>query len=424
MFGNFFRSETQESLESLQRSSDLLEQRVAERTAEVVRINARLLESQERFRSAFEGAAIGMALVGPEGQFLRVNPALCHIVGYPAEVLAWKRFQDITHPDDLDADLELVGQLLSGVIPSYHLEKRYIRSDGTTTWVHLSVTLVTDAAGHPLHFIAQIQDIDARKRAEAERDRGFEALAEAKEAAEAANRAKSEFLARMSHELRTPLNAIIGFSDLLLAGGAGALTPAQIDLLEPVARNGRHLLGLIDDVLDLSKIEAGRSDIAMREVDVGAILERLGSDFEPQLRDRPVVMETLLPAWGRPDPAWADPVRLEQVVLNLVSNAVKFTRDGRITVRLVADPATRRVQWVEVEDTGIGIPADRLAVIFDAFEQAQSDTTRLYGGTGLGLTISRRLCDQMGLVLSVKSAVGAGSTFRIGFPAESPLAAA
>jgi PAS domain S-box-containing protein len=417
-------TERREALEVLQRSSHQLEQRVAERTAEVRAANARLLESEERFRSAFDAAAIGMALVGLDGQWLQVNRAICRIVGYPADVLATKTFQDITHPDDIEADLELVRRLLSGVIPSYDLEKRYIRADGSATWVLLTASLIRDAAGEPLYFISQIQDIDARKRAEAERCKAQDALLEAKEAAESANQAKSEFLARMSHELRTPLNAIIGFSDLMLSGTTGDVSEVQCELLEPVVRNGRHLLGLIDDILDLSKIEAGRSDIEMGPVDVCAILERLALDFEPQLQGRPVRLETELPPWGRPDPAWADAVRLKQVLLNLVSNAVKFTREGRVTVRLGADERTRRVRWVEVEDTGIGIPAGRLEAIFDAFEQAQSHTAREFGGTGLGLTISRRLCEQMDCTLDVRSQAGVGATFRLTFPTEAPKAIA
>ena len=417
-------TERREAIENLQRSSHQLERRVVERTAEVRAANARSLESEQRFRSAFDAAAIGMALVGLEGQFLRVNRALCGILGYPSEVLIWKTFQDITHKDDLATDLDLVRQVLSGAIATYDLEKRYIRADGSHTWVLLTVSLIRDAAGGPLYFISQMQDIDARKRAETERDRGFSALEEAKEVAESANRAKSEFLARMSHELRTPLNSIIGFSDLVLAGGAGDVSEAQSELLEPVVRNGRHLLGLIDDILDLSKIEAGRSDIEMGSVEVSRLLERLALDFEPQMRGRTVRLEMELPSWGRPDPTWADAVRLRQIVLNLVSNAVKFTREGRVTVRLEGDETTRRVRWIEVEDTGIGIPPDRLETIFDAFEQAQSHTARQYGGTGLGLTISRRLCEQMGCTLDVRSQLGTGATFRITFAAESPEAAA
>ena len=412
-------TERREILEDLQRSSHRLEQRVAERTAEVGATNARLLESEQRFRSAFDSAAIGMALVGLEGQWLQVNRALCRIVGYPSDVLFTKTFQEITHPEDIAADLDLVSQLLSGAIPSYDLEKRYIRSDGSATWVLLTASLIRDAGGEPRYFISQIQDIDARKRAEGERDRGFLKLEEAKDAAEAANRAKSEFLARMSHELRTPLNSIIGFSDLLLEGGAGSVNEGKRDCLEPVVRNGLHLLGLIDDILDLSKIEAGRSDIEMGPVDVCRIIDQLALDFEPQLQGRQVRLETELPAWGRPAPAWADAVRLRQVVLNLVSNAVKFTREGRVTVRLAADETTRRVRWVEVEDTGIGIPADQLDLIFDAFEQVQSANSRQYGGTGLGLTISRRICEQMGCALEVTSQLGVGSVFRITFPAAS-----
>jgi two-component system, sensor histidine kinase and response regulator len=375
---------------------------------------------ERRFQSAFDAAAIGMAIVGLDGRWIQVNRAICRIVGYSASELMTRTFQDITHPDDLASDLDLVRQLLANEILSYDLEKRYIRADGSETWVLLTASLIRDAAGAPLYFISQIQDIDARKRAEAERQRAQDALKKAKDAAESANRAKSEFLARMSHELRTPLNSIIGFSELVLTESDAKVG----ELLEPVVRNGRHLLGLIDDILDLSKIEAGRSSLEMGPVEVAAMLERLALDFEPQLRDRPVRLVTDLPASGRPQPVLADAVRLKQVILNLVGNAVKFTREGQVVLRLVADPATRRVLRVEVADTGIGIPADRREAIFDAFEQAESDTTRRYGGTGLGLTISRRLCEQMGCTLDVTSEVGVGSTFRVTFPDPAREAAA
>jgi signal transduction histidine kinase len=195
--------------------------------------------------------------------------------------------------------------------------------------------------------------------------------------------------------------------------GGGEVQP---ELLEPVVRNGRHLLGLIEDILDLSKIEAGRSDLEMGPVDASRLAEQLTRDFEPQLDGRQVRLSLELPDWGRPEAVHADPVRLRQVLLNLVSNAIKFTPRGRVTLRIVADERTRQVRWIEVEDTGIGVPADRLEAIFDAFEQAQTSTSRQYGGTGLGLTISRRLCEQMGCTLGVTSMQGAGSTFRVTFP--------
>ena len=384
-------TERHETLEALERSSQ---------------------ESEQRFRRAFDHSAIGMALVSLDGQWLQVNRALCEIVGYPPEVLFTRTFQDITHPDDIEADLAMVQQLLDGSIQAYNLEKRYIRADGRETWALLTASLVRDTEGRPLYFVSQVLDMDEWKRADAERLRTEEELRRAKDAAEAASRATSAFLARMSHELRTPLNSIIGFSDLMLSG-AGEV---QAEFLEPVVRNGRHLLGLIEDILDLSKIEAGRSDLEIGPVDACRLAEQLSGDFEPQLLGRKVRLVLELPAWGRTEPVRADPVRLRQVLLNLVGNAIKFTPGGRVTLRVVADDRTRHVRWIEVEDTGIGIPADRLDAIFEAFEQAQTSTAREYGGTGLGLTISRRLCEQMGCTLSVTSTLGAGSTFRITFP--------
>ncbi len=409
------------------RSAGMLAQRltgtlldVTERRERFEALERSSQESEQRFRRAFDHSAIGMALVSLDGQWLQVNRALCEIVGYSPDVLFTRTFQDITHPDDIDADMALVRQLLDGSIPAYDLEKRYLRSDGSATWVLLTASLVRDADGRPLYFVSQVLDIDARKRADAEREATEEELRRAKDAAEAASRAKSSFLARMSHELRTPLNSIIGFSDLMLSG-AGEVQP---EFLEPVVRNGRHLLRLIEDILDLSKIEAGRSDLEMGPVDVYRLAEQLSLDFEPQLYDGEVRLSLELPAWDRPEPVQADPVRLRQVLLNLVSNALKFTPAGRVTLRVVADERTRQVRWIEVEDTGIGIPADRLEAIFDAFEQAQTSTARLYGGTGLGLTISRRLCEQMACTLTVSSEPGAGSTFRVTFPTPESLTSA
>ena len=248
------------------------------------------------------------------------------------------------------------------------------------------------------------RDIDRRLQAEEEARR-------AKEVAEAASRAKSEFLAMMSHELRTPLNSVIGFSNVLLRNKAGKLSERELLYLQRIRAGGKHLLSLIDEVLDLSKIEAGRMRLERAPVMLGELVADIVASFEGQLRDRPITLETEIP--NALTPIMTDPAKLLQVLTNLIGNAVKFTEQGRVVVRIVADPASRRPERIEVADTGIGIPAERQAAIFDAFEQADSSTARQYGGTGLGLAVSKSLCDLMGYRLDVRSRVGEGSTFTV-----------
>ena len=207
-----------------------------------------LRESDDRFRSALDDAAIGMALVAPDGGWLRVNHALCAIVGYSEEELLASTFQTITHPEDLNTDLALVRQMLGGTLRTYQMEKRYVHKAGHSVWVLLNVSLVRDNDGTPLYFISQIQDMTSHKRA-------IEQLEAATKAAEAGNRAKSEFLATMSHEIRTPMNGVIGMTELLLDT---SLTAEQHEFATIVHDSGHALLTLINDILDFSKIEAGK----------------------------------------------------------------------------------------------------------------------------------------------------------------------
>jgi signal transduction histidine kinase len=231
-------------------------------------------------------------------------------------------------------------------------------------------------------------------------------------AAEAANAAKSAFLANMSHELRTPLNSIIGFTNILQRGDTARFTPQELMYLARVRANGMHLLALIDGVLDLSKIEAGETELELAPVNLAALVRETLGELEPQAEARGVALLAELPQTAT---LTADPRRLKQIVVNLVGNAVKFTERGVVTVRLVTDAASGAPVRMNVMDTGIGIPEDRLETIFDAFQQADSTISRHHGGTGLGLTITRSLATLMGWSVIAESAVGAGSTFSVLF---------
>ncbi|MBW3533794.1 MAG: response regulator [Gemmatimonadetes bacterium] len=248
------------------------------------------------------------------------------------------------------------------------------------------------------------KDVTARVRAE-------EALRIAKEEAEGANQAKSQFLANMSHELRTPLNSVIGFANILIKNKKGHMDAQETGFLNRILANGRHLLSLINDILDLSKVEAGRMELEIEDVDLDSLVKETLAQMEGQLKDRPVALVADVPEAAKP--IETDRNKLKQVIINLVGNALKFTHEGSVTVRVELGPDGRRPALVAVQDTGIGIPQDRLDKIFEAFQQAESGTARKYGGTGLGLTISRSICQMLGYDLDVESELGRGSTFII-----------
>jgi signal transduction histidine kinase len=258
-----------------------------------------------------------------------------------------------------------------------------------------------------LHRSLQVQNAELEDRVH-ERTAQLEA---ALETANAANRTKSDFLARVSHELRTPLNSVIGFTNVLMKNKSGNLRPQDIAYLERIGSNGKHLLGLIDDILDLSKVEAGKMELEMGTVMLEDVIYETLEELEGKF-----IGSTLVPRVSLPPvlvPIQSDAAKLKQVLVNLLGNALRFTEAGMVKVAVIADPATHRPQRIDIIDTGIGIPADRLTAIFEPFEQAQGDTSRKYGGTGLGLTISRALCEMMGYKLEVVSEEGVGSTFSI-----------
>ncbi len=229
--------------------------------------------------------------------------------------------------------------------------------------------------------------------------------------AEAANLAKNRFLAHMSHELRTPLNAVIGFTNVLLKNKAGNLHPKELLYLERILGNGKHLLALINGILDLSKVESGRFEIQVENFSLNDLVTQTAGELRGQALEKQLAIMTDLPKFEVI--CTSDRSVLKQVLINLLGNALKFTEKGRVTIRMNADPAGRSALSLEVIDTGIGIPPEDLDRIFEAFRQAQLENRGHYGGTGLGLAISRALCEQLGFRLEVESEPGRGSTFRI-----------
>ena len=467
-----------------------------------------LRQSEERFRASFEDAAIGMALVAPGGRWLKVNRALCEIVGYTEKELLERSFQDITHPEDLDVEVALANRVLTGEILQYSRAKRYLHRDGRVVWVLLSVSLVRNEKGEPLHFIAQIQDIAerdlARKALEASEERlrsvidnmiegliicdGRSVIDSANSAAErmfgygrgelvgqhlrillpryatqnadaylqdAARKAlgrvtrwegrkrsgdvfpfelslynfetsqgrrfagyirdvseldrlermKKEFVATVSHELRTPLTSIRGSLRLLSGGALGELPDEARDVVAIAERNTLRLITLINDILDLERLEMGRMEIRFERHDAATIVERSVESVRGLAEQQRVSLDV------RPSgaPVWGDPDRLVQVLVNLLSNAIKFSPEGG-NVTVTCEETSEGAEF-RVADKGRGIPASHRELIFQRFQQVESSDARKKGGTGLGLAICKAIVEQHGGTIGVESEPGRGSTF-------------
>ncbi|HEY8966744.1 MAG TPA: PAS domain S-box protein, partial [Candidatus Methylacidiphilales bacterium] len=377
-----------------------------------------LRESEERFRQAFEFAGIGVALVALDGRFRRVNRSLCELVGYEEAELMARTFQDITHPDDLDADLRQVLGLLSGAYNHYKMEKRYIHKKGHSIWIRLTASLLRDEQGKPLEFVAQIEDITARRRAEERLARQNAALEAASAKAHEASRLKSEFLANMSHELRTPLNGIIGFCEMLYDRKLGPLNDDQRGFLGDVLESSRHLLGLINGILDLAKIEAGRMELAPEPFSLPVAIAEVVRSLQAHARKRSLAISTRIDLDG--DAVHLDPQKVKEILFNLLSNAVKFTPDGkRIEVSAASVGGGQGDDgWVElsVRDSGIGIKPEDISRLFRDFEQLDGGPTRRHKGTGLGLALTRKLVVLHGGTIRAESVFGEGSLFVVRLP--------
>ncbi|WP_332773613.1 ATP-binding protein [Phenylobacterium sp.] len=284
----------------------------------------------------------------------------------------------------------------------YRPEYRVVRSDAKEVWVQGACQLILDERGQPHRLIGALQNITERKAAE-------RALLQAKEDAETANRAKSTFLATMSHEIRTPLNGVLGMAQAMAMDG---LTERQRDRLDVIRQSGETLLAILNDVLDLSKIEAGKFELEEAPFDVAQLARGAHAAFSAIASKKGLAFDLAI-APGAQGVYRGDSTRVRQILYNLVSNALKFTESGE--VRVTVDRAGDALR-LTVADTGIGIPAERLASLFQKFEQADASTTRRYGGTGLGLAICRELASLMGGVVDASSAPGAGTTFVVSLP--------
>ena len=388
-----------------------IEAAVHERTAalqsevqERERAQAALRDSEQRFRNILNTAPIGILYTDLRGQVKQANPRFCELVGYGEDELQTMQVAQYTHPDDVAQDVELSRRLVLGEIPMYRRQKRYVTKDGRTLWVQSTVTLLRDELGQARRIVGVVEDITEHLR--------LQEAETARERAEAANRAKSDFLSRMSHELRTPLNAMLGFAQLLEIDRRHPLAPDQRPWVAQIQQAGWHLLEMINDVLDLSRIESGNLKLQIEPLNLPELLAASLAMVDNEARRRALTVTSEL-ADGT-GVLMGDATRVKQILVNLLSNAVKYNTDGG-RIHVAARLRPHDMVEIAVTDTGMGMTAEQLGELFQPFNRLGRERSA-QEGTGIGLVISQRLAELMGGSLRARSIAGEGSSFILALP--------
>lgn len=347
--------------------------------------------SIEQFKSAFDDAPIGKAIVGLDGSWLKVNAALCTLLGRTEDELTSSNFQSVTHPDDIEADLAEVEKLLGGEKSSYRIEKRFLRGDGAVIWGILSVAVVCNTNGKPAHFISQIVDVTEPRRLD---------------------HLKSEFIATVSHELRTPLTSILGALALIETTVSEELSDDANRLLFIAQKNSERLKQLVNDILDMERL---KSQSLSYDLSVHRVVELLEECVLSNLQVADEFnIHFVLNSQERELRCQTDPHRFQQVMTNLMSNAAKFSDKGG-TVELRSDCIDEKVR-ISVINQGVSIPEEFRSKLFRPFSQVAPSSTRKRGGSGLGLSISKELVEQMGGTIGYESTRDGRTTFWFTLP--------
>ena len=385
------------------------------------RTEAAVRSSHETLQAVVESVGEVIFRTDAAGTWTYLNPAWERITGFPVLETLGHPFLASVHPDDREENERLFGPLIARETEHCRHVVRYRTAQGGVRWIEVHARLLVDRAGTITGTSGTLRDVSDRHLAEvalaeqaAVLARQAADLEEARDAALSSTRAKSEFLASMSHEIRTPMNGVLGMAGLLLDT---ALDPEQRDYAQSIQRSADALLGIINDILDFSKIEAGKLTIEPISFDLRVAVEEVADLLAQRAQEKGLELIVRV-APDVPRHVLGDPGRIRQILTNLAGNAVKFTSRGHVLINAELDSGPGAAAWVRfaVEDSGIGIPADRLDAVFEKFSQADHTTTRRFGGTGLGLTISRQLAELMHGRIGVQSIEGQGSTFWVLLP--------
>lgn len=363
-----------------------------------------LLNSNKKFETTFMLASVGKAIVSPDGYILKANNSLCNMLGYTNEELLDKTFIDITHPDDLDKDINNVASLLMGDIISYKMEKRYIHKDGHIFWARLNVALIRDYDETPLYFISEVEDISDLKRY-------LHELETAKEQAEKSNQLKDAFISTISHEIKTPLNGIIGLSGLLKQTYSDVIKKDDEYIFESLEISTKRLIKTMDLILTMSRLKVKDYIIKPELFELGQMVSEIIAEYKTLAKSKGLKLEFF--NYCKNTSMCLDKHSVSNAIQNIVDNAIKFTNKGGVSVVL---NCTNGKYVLEFSDTGVGISGDYLKHIFEPYSQEEIGNARPYDGLGLGLSTAKLLLEQNGATLHIKSVKDVGTIVIMEFP--------
>lgn len=387
------------------------------------------IQAHDKYGHMIAHAAIGIAQVSLDGTFLEVNPKYCEITGYEYEELIGRKFQEITHQEDLSPDLKNFENALLGEISSFTMEKRYIKKNGELVWTSLTASLVRDKDAQPKYFVSTVQDITESKLIQkklemfnAELEERVQrktkylsaAVAElemARQIADENSNASKAFLAYMSHELRAPIGIIIGYSEIMAENIPSNAGNEFRSWLNTIIKHSKSLLHLVNANLDFSKVDAGKIDLDLSRTNVASLLDEVVYSFDLQAHTKNIRLHVEKSNMDKFEIV-TDPNYLRQVLMNLISNAVKFTPDGGEIYATIKRDAENVV--MEIRDTGIGMTTEQAESLFRPYSQAHQYIKQKFGGTGLGLALAKKTAQALnGDVRLLESIPEKGSCFEV-----------